>query len=56
MAMNHIDSVFLQTSSVLILPLILDVDGLWGANVAAEIFSFVISLVFLVANRKRYHY
>ena len=41
---------------MLILPLILSVDGLWGANVAAEIFAFVISLAFLVANRKKYHY
>ena len=55
-AIPFLRTLIFQTSSVLILPLILGVDGLWGANVAAEIFAFVISLAFLVANRKRYHY
>ena len=55
-AISFLRTLIFQTSSVLILPLILGVDGLWGAHVAAEIFAFVISLVFLVANRKRYHY
>ena len=55
-AISFLRTLIFQTSSVLILPLILGVDGLWGANVAAEIFAFVISLAFLVANRKRYHY
>lgn len=55
-AISFLHTLIFQTSSVLILPLILGVDGLWGANVAAEIFAFVISLAFLVANRKKYHY
>lgn len=55
-AISFLRTLIFQTSSVLILPLILGVDGLWGANVAAEIFAFVISLAFLIANRKRYHY
>ena len=55
-AISFLRTLIFQTSSVLILPLIFDVDGLWGANVAAEIFAFVISLAFLIANRKRYHY
>ena len=54
-AISFLRTLIFQTSSVLILPLILSVDGLWGANVAAEIFAFVISLAFLVANRKKYH-
>lgn len=55
-AISFLRTLIFQTSSVLILPLILGVDGLWGANVAAEIFAFVISLAFLIVNRKRYHY
>ena len=55
-AISFLRTLIFQTSSVLILPLIFDVDGLWGANVTAEIFAFVISLAFLIANRKRYHY
>lgn len=55
-AISFLRTLIFQTLSVLILPIFLGVDGLWGANVAAEIFAFVISLAFLVANRKKYHY
>lgn len=55
-AISFLRTLIFQTSSILILPLILGVDGLWSANVAAEIFAFVISLAFLIVNRKRYHY
>ena len=55
-AISFLRTLIFQTSSVLILPLILDVDGIWGANIAAEVFAFVISLAFLIANRKKYHY
>ena len=55
-AISFLRTLIFQTLSVLILPIFLGVDGLWSANVAAEIFAFVISLAFLVANRKKYHY
>ena len=55
-AISFLRTLIFQTSSVLILPLIFDVDGIWGANIAAEVFAFVISLAFLIANRKKYHY
>ena len=55
-AISFLRTLIFQTFSVLILPLILGVDGLWGANVAAEIFAFVISLAFLIANKKKYDY
>ena len=45
-----------QTSSVLILPLFLGVDGIWWAITVAEVFAFVLSLIFLFAKRKKYHY
>lgn len=45
-----------QTGSVLILPLLLDVDGIWWAITAAEVFAFLLSLLFLWGKRRTYHY
>jgi len=45
-----------QTASVLLLPLIFKLDGIWCANVVAEVFAFIISQTLLFINRKKYHY
>lgn len=45
-----------QNASVLILPLLFDVDGIWWAITAAEIFACALSAVFLFAKRNQYHY
>ena len=45
-----------QTAAVLILPLFLDVDGIWWAITVAEVFACVLSAVFLFAKRGKYHY
>lgn len=45
-----------QSASVLILPLLLGVDGIWYAITVAEIFAFLISVTFLLAKRNKYHY
>lgn len=45
-----------QTASVLLLPLLLGVDGIWWAITAAEIFACLLSVGFLVAKRGKYHY
>lgn len=45
-----------QTFSVLLLPLLFDVDGIWYAITAAEIFATTISVIFLFAKRKKYQY
>ena len=55
-AVSFLRTLVFQTSAVLILPLILDVDGIWLSNAFAEIFAFVISAIFLIAKRKKYHY
>lgn len=55
-AVSFLRTLVFQTSAVLILPLLLDVDGIWLSNTVAEIFAFVLSLTFLFANRKKYHY
>ena len=45
-----------QTSSIIVLPKILGPDGIWLANTVAQVFAFIISLIFLIALRKRYKY
>lgn len=45
-----------QTSSIIVLPIILGPDGIWLANTVAQVFAFIISLIFLIALRKRYKY
>ena len=55
-AISFLRTLVFQTSSVLILPLLLDVDGIWWAITVAEIFAFLISLMFLYLKRNKYHY
>lgn len=45
-----------QSASVLILPIFFDVDGIWWAITVAEVFAFLISVLFLLAKRGKYHY
>lgn len=55
-AISFLRTLVFQTASVLILPLLLDVDGVWWAITVAEIFAFLISLMFLYLKRNKYHY
>lgn len=55
-AVSFLRTLVFQTSAVLILPLILDVDGIWLSNAFAEVFAFAISAIFLIAKRRKYHY
>mgnify|MGYP004653322451 FL=1 len=45
-----------QTAAILILPLIWRLDGIWISIVAAELVSFVVSLIYIAAKRKKYGY
>lgn len=55
-AISFLRTFLFKLSAVLILPLLLGLDGIWLADVTAEIFAFAISLLFLVAKRKKYRY
>ena len=55
-AISFLRTLVFQTASVLILPLIFDVDGIWYAITVAEVFAVILSVGFLFAKRKRYHY
>ena len=55
-AISFLRTLVFQTASVLILPVFLDVDGIWCALGAAEVFAFLLSVTFLIAKRKKYQY
>ena len=45
-----------QVAAVLLLPLILDIDGIWWSIVAAEFMAVVFTLFFLIKKKQRYQY
>lgn len=45
-----------QIVMILFLPVVLGISGIWTAVIAAEVLSVVISVMFLVKNRKKYSY
>ena len=45
-----------QIVMILLLPVVLGISGIWTAVIAAEVLSVVISVLFLVKNRKKYSY
>lgn len=47
---------FVFKLSAVLLPLLLGLNGIWWAEVTAEVTSFLISFAFLAANRGRYQY
>ena len=55
-AVSFLRTLVFQTASVLLLPELIGVDGIWWAITVAEVFAFVISLLFLFVKRKQYHY
>ena len=55
-AIAFLRTLVFQATAVLILPILFELDGIWWAMTTAEVFAFVISGIFLLANRKRYGY
>lgn len=55
-AISFLRTLVFQLLSVLILPLIFELDGIWWAITVAELFAVMISLIFLFAKRNKYHY
>lgn len=45
-----------QIAAIMVLPAILGMDGIWMAIVIAELLSLFVSIIFLITQRKRYHY
>lgn len=45
-----------QIGAVLILPLLWGIEGIWLSIVVAEVMAVLVTLIFLIAKRKKYHY
>ena len=45
-----------QVIMIYALPVIFGLDGIWGAVVAAEALSVILSVIMLLAHRKKYGY
>ncbi len=55
-AISFLRTFIFKFAAVLFLPRLLGLDGIWWADVTAEVFAFFISVSFLVAKRKKYHF
>ena len=45
-----------EAGTILILPLLFGVNGIWFATVVAEAMAFLLTFIFLLAKRKKYGY
>ena len=45
-----------QILAILILPIVLQINGIWLSIVFAEAVSLIVSIIFLIINRKKYQY
>ena len=45
-----------QILAVLILPILLGLDGIWMAVIAVELASALVTVLFLISQKKKYNY
>ena len=45
-----------QIAMIMTLPLILGINGIWMAVIAAELLALFVSLIFIIINHKKYGY
>lgn len=55
-AISFLRTLVFEVAAVLLLPMILDVDGIWLSVVGAELMAAMLSIFFLIKNRKKYQY
>lgn len=55
-AISFLRTLVFQIAAILVLPFFLGIDGIWLAIVAAELLALMFTVVFFVANGRRYHY
>lgn len=53
---SFLRSLLFQVAAVIILPLIFGIDGIWFSIVAAELVAAVMTVLFIIVKRKKYHY
>ncbi len=45
-----------QVAAVIIFPLLFKIDGIWMSIVAAELIAALVTIIFVIGKRKKYHY
>jgi len=55
-AISFLRTLVLQCSAVLLLPLAFGLDGIWFSVLVAELLAFTVTLLFIIAKRKKYGY
>ena len=45
-----------RTGCVIVMPMLWDVDGIWWSMLVADALAFIVSVAFVIAKRKKYHY
>lgn len=55
-AISFLKMLLFQIASVMLLTLILGLDGIWLSITCAEFCALVITVIFLITNRKKYNY
>ncbi len=55
-AISFLRTLVFQVAAILLLPLIMDVEGIWWSVVAAEVLAVAVSLAFIKAFKKKYQY
>ena len=55
-AISFLRALVFQTGAVILLPLLFGIDGIWWAVTVSEVIASLISVMFLVAKRKKYRY
>lgn len=53
---SFVRTLVFQIICVLVLPLFLELNGVWSSIIVAEFLGVVVTVVLLIANRKKYHY
>lgn len=53
---SFLRTLIFQVAAILLLPLWLNVDGIWLSVVVAEFMAFLVSIIFLLAKKKKYQY
>lgn len=55
-AISFLRTLLFQVAAVMLLPLLLGIDGIWLAIVAAELLALIVTAIFFVRKKDDYHY
>ena len=53
---SFLRTLVIQLAAVLILPIVFGINGIWCAVAVAEAVTLVITIIFLIKNKKKYGY